>query len=311
VLVKAFPRVVKRLHRVAEERWHCGDRLWRGLLNRDAAYRQRRSPLPVTEIVRDALRGLSTDGVTAFSIDGLSGGVALWQRILDEERQSAHTDASRIAAARADFQSNSGGYKDYLIRQSPGRGTTIGYQAASVEFALHPEILALVNGYLELYSVLRYLEFWHTLADEARSPAYSQLWHRDPEDVHLVKVFLYLNDVGHASGPFWFAKGTHRGRLRWLNPDGVASGRTNRATDEEVAAIVPRNRWFEGTGAAGTVIVADTKGYHRGGFATRCERRLLTASYLSPWGEDVRLPMAITGVMPTAHPAIRFAAGSS
>jgi hypothetical protein len=168
--------------------------------------------------------------------------------------------------------------------------------------------MGVVNAYLGMYSELRNLEFWYTVASPHQSETASQLWHRDFEDMALIKVFLYLNDVDTDTGPFCFVPRTHRGHLRWLDPDSVIPSGTVRADDERMAAMVPPEKWFVGTRPAGTIIIAATKGYHKGGFATKHDRRMLTMAYMSRSCKENYLPGGITGLPVGTHPALKFAA---
>ena len=48
-----------------------------------------------------------------------------------------------------------------------------------------------------------YADLWYSLAQpEATERVASQLWHRDFDDKHLLKAFLYLRDVDEGAGPF-------------------------------------------------------------------------------------------------------------
>ena len=51
-------------------------------------------------------------------------------------------------------------------------------------------------------------------------------------------------------------------------------------SDEEMGTLVPKDRWFLGT-ARGTVIIADTRGYHKGGLARKRERLVFVGMYLA------------------------------
>ena len=302
-------QLFKRFHRVLEERWGKGDALWRDVINRRAARLQQQDPLPVaTPAAQKALSELRAEGIVTFPVASLTGGAEIFEQLAQEERRLVEAHAQEIAAERAAFEKDGRGYKGYQLTFQPGAAEDLEIGEAGARFALHPEILSVVNEYLGLYTELRKLEYWYVLASERQQPAYSQLWHRDFEDISLVKVFLYLSDVDEGSGPFSYIRGTHRGALRWHDPADIAARRTNRATDSDIAAIVPRERWFVGTGPRGTVVMAATKGYHKGGFATRRDRRLLTANYFSPWCR-VRYPIKpMIGIPPTAHSAVRFAA---
>ena len=305
---EAEEQLVKRLHRVMEERWGMGDALWREVVNRRATRLHQQQPLPVASpLAQQALSDLRVEGIAVFPVAGLADGAQIFEGLAREEQRIVDAHAREIAAERAAFEKDGRGYKGYQLNFQPGEAEDLETGDPSVRFALHPEILGVVNAYLGLYAQLRKLEYWYVLASEQQTPAYSQLWHRDFEDIALVKVFLYLSDVDEGSGPFSFIQGTHRGTLRWRDPRAIAARRTNRASDDEMAAIVPRERWFVGTGSRGTVVMAATKGYHKGGFATKRDRRLLTANYFSPWCR-VRHPIKrIAGLPPTVHPAVRFA----
>lgn len=76
-----------------------------------------------------------------------------------------------------------------------------------VQFALQPSIIGVIAGTLgevpQLDSVLLTL----SRTDSAKL-SYSQLWHRDHDDVRTIKLFTYLTDVAdEADGPFTFIPG--------------------------------------------------------------------------------------------------------
>jgi hypothetical protein len=111
----------------------------------------------------------------------------------------------------------------------------------------------------------------------------SQRWHRDPEEEHVVKVFLYLSNVDEDAGPFEYLKGSPPGNRfghLWPWGDGKA-----KPTDEEMAAAAPGEERVAMTGSAGTMIFCDTSGFHRGGFAKTTPRVLSIWSYVSPEAE--------------------------
>ena len=55
-----------------------------------------------------------------------------------------------------------------------------------------------------------------------------------------------------------------------------------RVPDEEVQGSVPAEEIVTFTGSKGTLILCNTSGLHRGGFATAGPRVLATATYCSP-----------------------------
>ncbi|MBI3825263.1 MAG: hypothetical protein HY294_04640 [Candidatus Rokubacteria bacterium] len=303
-------KIFKRLHALADRHTGLGQAMWHEIANRTATARQRRAPLPAHDALSTrALEALRRDGLATFHVSELEGGAALFDAVCREETAILGQEPDTIERGRARLRAGGEGHKEYVLRFVPGSPSGFTFDDPSVCLALHGQILGVVDAFLGLYAELRALEFWYTLADRQQTPRQSQLWHRDFEDVALVKVFLYTSDVDETAGPFSFVLGTHAGELRWADPDAIARRLTNRADDRTMERVVPRDRWFTGTGRAGTIIMAATKGYHKGGFATEKDRRLLHATYLSPWSRDCLLPKPVRGVPATAHPAIHFAAG--
>lgn len=155
-------------------------------------------------------------------------------------------------------------------------------------FALQDEILGIANSYLNMYSSLRYYNVWHTFATDAHARE-SQLWHRDREDFHVLKMFLYISDVDENSGPFNYVTGTHPKGARQETAPFFLEGGVQRSTDEQMAQTVPEKFWKKCTGKNGTLIFADTRGYHKGGLARDNDRIMYTCMFTSPASQSERL----------------------
>lgn len=148
-------------------------------------------------------------------------------------------------------------------------------------FPLQNPILQVVNAYFGSYTRLRFYNLWHTFVTQL-PPRESQLWHRDPEDNYVVKLFVYLSDVDEGAGPFTYAAGSHlKGGLRREPQYTRKKGDARRSDDTQMAEVVPPDRWIGCVGPKGTVIFADTRGYHKGGFAQDRERILYTCMFTS------------------------------
>jgi hypothetical protein len=82
-----------------------------------------------------------------------------------------------------------------------------------VRFALQPAVIGVLAGRLgALPRLTDVLLTYSTPSDEAL--AYSQLWHRDYDDVRTIKLFAYLTDVSDvADGPFTFLPGPASDRV--------------------------------------------------------------------------------------------------
>jgi Phytanoyl-CoA dioxygenase (PhyH) len=253
-------------HRLAQYAPGIDDRLararWR-VRNRDRSY----SPNGLAPSLRGVLDELRRSGVAITDAGALFDDPALY----DE------------AAARAREL-----YESRPVRQASEEGTKESFKAKLAEktfdadhpfvrVALHPNVLAVANGYLRLRSTLRALELW--LTEPTPGPAIqTQLWHRDADDVMNVKLFMYFNDVPIGAGPFTYAPGTHPLGSRRSLPEHDESGRT---TDEQMAAVVPSEEWLVCEGSPGTVIFTDTCGYHKQLKPESAERLMLVAHYVS------------------------------
>jgi hypothetical protein len=163
-----------------------------------------------------------------------------------------------------------------------------------IELALDSRVLDLVGGYLgclpSLYSINTFWTF------PAAGAGLTHEFHRDEDDYRFVVVFVYWTDVEPGEGEFYFIEGTHdRGiaerrirrslwplfyRLRGLRWIAGAedlrrlSGGTGYGHDRAYRRLFGRHiRRFQG--GAGTTIVADTFGLHRGALP-RSRPRLCT-----------------------------------
>lgn len=146
-----------------------------------------------------------------------------------------------------------------------------------VRVAVHPSVLAVANDYLRLRGTLRALELW--LTAPTPGPAIeTQLWHRDADDVMNVKLFVYFSDVTEQAGPLCYAPGSHPLGSRRQVPEHDERGRS---TDEQLARVVPEPDWRLCEGKRGTIVLADTCGYHKQLKPRGDERLLLVAHYVS------------------------------
>lgn len=141
-------------------------------------------------------------------------------------------------------------------------------------------VLDIVNTYRGQATMILNMDNWFTVPYAgADTRIASQRWHRDPEEEHVVKVFLYLSEVDAGAGPFEYVSGSFAGgRYGHLWPWGVAD--RHPPEDELQEAVAPEHR-LTLTGSPGTMVFCDTGGFHRGGFARTKPRILATWSYVS------------------------------
>jgi hypothetical protein len=171
--------------------------------------------------------------------------------------------------------------KEFVVRLH-SYGAQLGLDDPWFRATASRRLLDLANSYLEMWSKLEYVDVWYSVPQPAGAERISsQRWHRDYNDKHLLKVFLYLVDVDEAMGPFQYVPGSQPGgpyadAWPW-EPLGK-----NYPTEEELEALIPSSSIRAFTAAKGTLIFCNTAGFHRGGFSTTSPRVLATATYSSP-----------------------------
>jgi hypothetical protein len=230
--------------------------------NRSRAF----DPAQVEPPARAIVDQLTANGFARARFEELFGETTLF----DEAAAQAH----RLYEQRGEPRPAGDGKASYLAKLATGR-----YDASDpfVRIAIHPAALAVANGYLRLRSTLRALELWHTWPTPGEA-IQTQLWHRDADDVMNLKLFCYFTEVNRAAGPLTYAPGTHPLGDRRARPQ---HDEHMRSTDEQMAEIVPAQEWVVLEGTPGTVVFADTCGYHKQLKPESEERLKLVAQYVS------------------------------
>jgi hypothetical protein len=200
--------------------------------------------------------------------------------------------------------------KEFLVRANSFDNVRLGTDDGWLQACLSPRLLDTANAYLRLWSKLSYVDLWYTAPQaESAERVASQLWHFDFDDKHLLKAFLYLNDVDEGAGPFEYVVGSQPGgRYHDVRPwRPMAYGRV---PEDEVNQRVPLDAVRTFAAPLGTLILVNTSGLHRGGFATRGPRVLATATYCSPASLNalsIRNFEVADGLLEQLSPVARYA----
>jgi ectoine hydroxylase-related dioxygenase (phytanoyl-CoA dioxygenase family) len=171
--------------------------------------------------------------------------------------------------------------KEFVVRLH-SYGVELGLEDPWFRAAASHRLLDIANTYLEMWSKLEYVDVWYSVPQPAAAERVSsQRWHRDFNDQHLLKVFLYLVDVDEQMGPFQYVPDSQPGG-RFADAWPWAPLGDNYPTEEELEALIPSSAVRAFTAPKGTLIFCNTAGFHRGGFSTTSPRVLATATYSSP-----------------------------
>ena len=97
---------------------------------------------------------------------------------------------------------------------------------------------------------------------------FSQNWHRDDESDVFFKVLWFVSDITETNGPFEYVRGTQRAQhTEWCPKHGYPN-----VIALQLLKPIPTERIVHCTGPADTVVIVDTSGIHRGGYATLHQR---------------------------------------
>jgi len=279
-------RFAERVNRVAtglERRgvvatYEVHDRL---LANRASRRSYVQSPPSLDEVQRQVLDSLRREGYASLSLSELVPDAGVWQELeSDAARFVAETEsglAREREGGKSELRRRAG--KEFLVRKYSW-GEQLGLDDPWLRLGTHPRLLDLANAYLQMWSKLEYVDVWYTPSAGSDERRASQRWHRDFNDRHLLKAFLYLVDVDEETGPFEYVPrsapgGELEAHWRW-RPLG-----DNYPPEGELATRIG-DRAVKFTAPKGTLILCNTSGFHRGGFASGKPRVLATLTWDSP-----------------------------
>jgi hypothetical protein len=251
------------------------------LANRTARRRYAHARPALDDTQQQLVGQLREEGYATIPFSELVDETAAWQEINHEATRFMAETEQELAKEREGGES--------ALRRRPGKEFVVRKYAYEAELGLddpwlrlglNPRLLDLANTYLGMWAKLEYVDVWYTPPAGKGERQSSQRWHRDFNDRHLLKAFLYLVDVDQDGGPFEYvprtAPGNELDHLWPWRPLG-----DNYPPDDEFAQKIA-DRAVTFTAPKGTLIFCNTCGFHRGGFATGRARVLATVTYSSP-----------------------------
>jgi hypothetical protein len=118
------------------------------------------------------------------------------------------------------------------------------------------------------------------------SDASAQTFHFDLDRVKWLKIFVYLSDVNKENGPHYYIKGSH---LPGNKPKELLDRGYSRISDIDMMNFYDDSSLVEVTGEAGSVIVGDTKCWHKGSPVKEGCRYVLQLQYTANlFGGDIK-----------------------
>ncbi|MCB2078724.1 MAG: phytanoyl-CoA dioxygenase family protein [Novosphingobium sp.] len=143
----------------------------------------------------------------------------------------------------------------------------------ALAIANDPRVLSIVAAFMGCKPTLSYLTAWWSFGGDG-VPQQAEKFHRDVDDWSFVKLFVYLTPVDENTGPHVYVRGS-------ANDNKLAEIR--RFDDAEVSTAFGADNIIPLTGKAGTGLIEDTFGIHKGQPVLSGERLMFQAVYsLSP-----------------------------
>jgi len=222
---------------------------------------------------------VEAQGFSVLPFGELFRDAELWRELEAQRDRFVEETEAELAAGGENVRVRQG--KEFVIRLH-SYGVDVGLDDPWFRATTSRRMLDVANAYLRMWSKLEYLDVWYSVPQPASAERVSsQRWHRDYNDKHLLKAFLYLVDVDEEMGPFQYVPGSQPGgpyadAWAW-SPLGE-----NYPTEEELEEKIPASAVHAFTGPKATLIFCNTAGFHRGGFSTTNPRVLATVTYSSP-----------------------------
>ena len=188
-------------------------------------------------------------------------------------------------AQRMDFEQIAPSKYTYFSPENP-TATKFSFSPSSVlqnrtvqKLLADESFLDLAQSYLGGCPIIDDVQlWWSTSFKVSPDKEAAQYWHFDMNRPKWVKFFFYITDVTTDTGPHCFIRGTHvDGAIPWP----IRKLGYTRLDDHQVLSTYPSSDILEFTGAAGTLIIEDTRGLHKAKNLIAGNRLILEITYCS------------------------------
>ena len=245
----------------------------RVLSNRSSRRHFSGSQPALDDVQRHIVSELSVEGFCVVPFADLVPEPAAWSSIEEQAARFVADTEAGLAGDREALRVRAG--KEFVVRLQ-SYGVDLGLDDPWLATCASHRMLDVANTYLGLWSKLEYVDLWYSVPQPADADRIaSQRWHRDFNDKHLLKAFLYLVDVDAGTGPFEYVPGAPPADATPTRGRGDRSATTTRPTGSSSSGSPRtasgrspprRGRWSSATRRASTVV-----GSRRRGLA--CSRR--------------------------------------
>ena len=132
-------------------------------------------------------------------------------------------------------------------------------------------ILSTASLYFNSPFKLDYAHVWWSFRNDQKVTEKTQFFHRDLDSFNLLKFFVYLSDVDENSGSNQYIMFSHNNYLnKKISRNNISESELSETTKKNI---------FTFTGKSGSVIAANTFGYHRGKTPISNDRLMLVLGF--------------------------------
>jgi len=136
-------------------------------------------------------------------------------------------------------------------------------------------LLDIASGYLKSDVHLINQCLWYSFPFDGPTSESAQFYHFDLDTLRWLKVFVYLTDVTEENGPHEYVQSSHISGNK--SPELLMKGYV-RLTDKEIDRHSNLKR-IKATGPKGTILLADTRCFHKGNHPINQHRLILQPIY--------------------------------
>ncbi|MBI2055921.1 MAG: hypothetical protein HYT37_00890 [Candidatus Sungbacteria bacterium] len=276
-LRNTYPVWYRVLNRKSRGFWNEHGRITQDNIGKTIVETLKKEGIAVTDVAT-LFPEMSFDEMRRFAFDTLKK-PGIEQEIAEHEKMIQ--ERVETGAVRAGKRKH---VKDFIVEPWGSTGNNIlpALDNPFIKANLDDGLIQIVGSYLGLAPRFRAFSLRLTLTSPDGAKEYfSQRWHRDNEDKRLCKMFIYMTDVlDDADGPFKYIKESHAmGRYGNVFPSRPPSSLYPDLGGVE--KVIPADVVQTCFGRAGTVVLADTGGLHKGGYTTSKPRFMYTGTFFT------------------------------
>lgn len=168
---------------------------------------------------------------------------------------------------------------------SPDLRSIFDYQILQ-DLIFDPFIFDIAQKYFNGRPYLDPVELWWYFPYDKRDDAWAENYHFDMDSIKWLKFFINFEDINVANGPHCFIEGSH---IAGAVPNALLAKGYSRLLDEEVLVAMKNHEERVFTVPAGSLLIEDTRGLHKGLTPDLGRRLLFSIQYSNVYlGHQVR-----------------------